>query len=340
MFLIVAHHFVVNSSLPSALSISPTSFQTNLFCVLGMWGKTGINCFVLITGYFMCTSKITLKKFLKLFFQIEFYSITISLCFLIANYEHYSVKMFLLDLFPIKSVSCGFVDCFLIFWLLIPFLNKFISSLNRQQHSYLIVILLFSYVLMRFFPRAEIMLNYVSWFVVLYFIASYIRLYLEGTLKKLGVARIALMAIMCVLVSVVSVMVMLQMVAKGIIPFSLSRVYYFVSDVNAPMALVTSICVFVFFKNVRIGYNPFINFIARTTFGILLFHAHSDAMRHLLWIDIFNAEQIFFNDLNFLQALFAILMVYLMGVFVDVIRLYCFEKPLLCAISKYNRMII
>ena len=340
MFLIVAHHFIVNSSLPSVLSTFPTTFKTNLFCVLGMWGKTGINCFILITGYFMCTSQITLKKFLKLFFQIEFYSITISLCFFLANYEQYSVKMLLLDLFPIKSVSSGFVDCFLIFWLLIPFLNKFIRSLNQRQHLYLIVILFFSYVLMRFFPGAEITLNYVSWFVFLYFIASYIRLYLDETLKKLGEAKIALAAAVSILVSIVSVIALLQIAAKGIIPFSMSRIYYFVSDVNAPMALTTSILVFVFFKNLRLGYNPFINFVARTTFGILLLHAHCDAMRHLIWFDIFNAEQIFFKDWSILRSLLAILTVFFAGVFVDTIRLYCFEKPLFYAISKYKRTTI
>ena len=29
-----------------------------------MFGKTGINCFTLLTGYFMVKSNITLKKFL------------------------------------------------------------------------------------------------------------------------------------------------------------------------------------------------------------------------------------------------------------------------------------
>ena len=28
----------------------------------GMWGKIGIDCFVLITGYFMCKSNISLRK--------------------------------------------------------------------------------------------------------------------------------------------------------------------------------------------------------------------------------------------------------------------------------------
>jgi hypothetical protein len=47
--------------------------------IFGWGGKTGIDCFVLITGYFMCTSNITVKKFLKLLMEIEFYKIVIYL---------------------------------------------------------------------------------------------------------------------------------------------------------------------------------------------------------------------------------------------------------------------
>lgn len=61
MILIVAHHYVVNSGLTSLngpLSACPTSFHSLLLLIIGAFGKTGINCFVFITGYFMCKSNI------------------------------------------------------------------------------------------------------------------------------------------------------------------------------------------------------------------------------------------------------------------------------------------
>lgn len=81
MFMIVAHHYLVNSGLIQVIENEPLTAKSAFFYVFGMWGKTGINCFVLITGYFMCRSKITLRKFLKLFLQIEFYNIVINLIF-------------------------------------------------------------------------------------------------------------------------------------------------------------------------------------------------------------------------------------------------------------------
>lgn len=68
MLMIVAHHYVANSGLTGAsgpMVAAPTAANSLYLALLGAWGKTGINCFLMITGYYMCTSKITLRKFVK-----------------------------------------------------------------------------------------------------------------------------------------------------------------------------------------------------------------------------------------------------------------------------------
>ena len=90
MLLIVAHHFVVNSGLTSAtgpIYNSSLNWRTVLLLIMGAWGKIGINCFVLITGYFMCKASITVQKFCKLLSEVMFYKIIISLFFLCSGYE-------------------------------------------------------------------------------------------------------------------------------------------------------------------------------------------------------------------------------------------------------------
>ena len=74
MLLIVAHHYVVNSGVEPLMAENPLAAKSIFLYLLGMWGKTGINCFVLITGYFMCKKQITLRKFLKLLLEVEFYN--------------------------------------------------------------------------------------------------------------------------------------------------------------------------------------------------------------------------------------------------------------------------
>lgn len=165
----------------------PVSGKSLFFYILGMWGKTGINCFVLITGYFMCKSHITVRKFLKLLLQVEFYNIAINAIFAITGYHDFGVKEALFCLLPVKAVADGFVSCFLVFYLFIPFLNILISHLGRRKHFLLVLLCLFTYTLMGTFNCFHVTMNYVSWFCVLYFISSYIRLY--GLLPKVSNAK-------------------------------------------------------------------------------------------------------------------------------------------------------
>ena len=65
-------------------------------------------------------------------------------------------------------------------------------------------------------------------------------------------------------------------------------VFWFVADSNHIMALVTALCSFMFFKDLKIGYSKLINMIGASTFGVLLIHANSDIMRQWLWQDILN----------------------------------------------------
>ena len=74
--MIVAHHYVVNSGLFDSggpMVSNPISANTLFLALFGALGKVGINCFLMITGYFMCTSHITVRKFIKLILQIYLY---------------------------------------------------------------------------------------------------------------------------------------------------------------------------------------------------------------------------------------------------------------------------
>ena len=74
---IIAHHYVVNTGVLGIISSEPLTIKSLFFYLFGMWGKIGINCFVMITGFFMCKSSISVRKFLKLLLEIEFYKLTI-----------------------------------------------------------------------------------------------------------------------------------------------------------------------------------------------------------------------------------------------------------------------
>ena len=88
MLLIIAHHYVVNSGVIDKILVGEMTANKLFLIIYGGFGKIGINCFVLITGYFMCTQKISFRKFLKLVCEILFYNIIIYIVFLITK-QHF-----------------------------------------------------------------------------------------------------------------------------------------------------------------------------------------------------------------------------------------------------------
>lgn len=285
MLMIVAHHYVVNSGLMSCIDAQSTlRFQDYFLLLFGWGGKTGINCFVLITGYFMCTSNITKEKFCKLLGELYFYKIAIWCLFFFTGYEPFSIGDFLEMLFPFFTVADNFTACFLCFYLLIPFLNKLIHTLTEKEHFWLMVWCVGVYVVLPSFAKAHVVFNYVTWFSILYVIASYIRLYPRewfGNIKVTGL--IASASLLFSWASIIVLATLSRMIEKDV-----GICYFFVSDSNKVLALATGISGFLFFKNLKIGYSKKINTMAAATFGVLCIHANSDTMRRWLWIDVCN----------------------------------------------------
>ena len=236
MMIIVAHHYVVNSGLSSIIYGSPSLGTKDISLLLFCWGgKTGINCFLLITGYFMCTSKITVMKYVKLMTEYYFYSILFFVIFCISGYAPFSLKGFLKMLFPFYTISVNFIGCFLLFYLFIPFLNKLIHALNEKEHLILLILCLCIYTILPSFANVAVGYNYVTWFIVLYFIASYIRLYPKES--YIGAKRWGLLMAGSVLLSWISV-IMLAWVG-----FKIGRTqiaYFFVADSNKILAVSTA----------------------------------------------------------------------------------------------------
>lgn len=329
MLAIVAHHYTVNSGLFTELNNAPFADKSLFYYLFGMWGKTGINCFVLITGYFMCKKDITLVKFLRLLLEVEFYNILFYLVFVFTGYSDFSAKHFFFAIFPIGSVRRGFVSCFLLFYLCIPFLNILIKNITLRQHRYLILLCLFIYTFLGMIPLIKVEMNYVSWFCVIYFIASYIRKHEEFNEKPMVIRGRYFLAV-CVLsmLSVVGCVFLKKICLIDVHP------YWFMSDSYAILAVVTSICAFLYFKGLKIPTNKIINTVASSIFGVLLIHANSDNMRQWLWKDTLNVVEQYYSNYSILLAVLTVLGVFVACTIIDQLRIFVFEKPLFRWIGK------
>lgn len=323
MLAIVAHHYVVNSGLMEIINESgPMSFPSLFLLLFGCWGKIGINCFVLITGYFMCRSHITLRKFLKLYLEWMFYKIVIYFLFALFGYEVFSLKEVVKVLIPFRTLTDGFTSCFIIFYLFIPFLNILIHGMTERQHRWLLVLTLGVFSVWASLPFVNVGSSYVFWFMALYLTASYIRLYPTAIFDNTRFW--GWMSVLAVACSCASVVCMAWLRER----FGISLGYYFfLADSNKITALAVSLCLFLFFKNWKLKYNPVINTIAASTFGVLCIHANSDAMRRWLWQDVCNNVGFFDSDYLVLHAVGVVLIVFAICVVLDQLRIRFVETP-------------
>lgn len=111
MLLIIAHHYVVNSGVVELLYANPINFKSVIMFLFGAWGKIGINCFILITGFFMCKSNISIKKFLKLLFEVEFYNIIIYILMTVMGINTINFKQLIKAILPIQQINTNFTGC-------------------------------------------------------------------------------------------------------------------------------------------------------------------------------------------------------------------------------------
>ena len=334
MFLIVMHHYVVNSGLLAAdgpVFSNALSVKSMGLLLAGAWGKIGINCFVLITGYFMCKSKITLKKYIKLLLTVMFYNIVINCVFWVTGYAPFNLLGLVKAFLPVQNIGSGFTSAYLVFFLLIPFLNILIANMKEKQHIYLLILFGFLYVFLETVPLFSVKMNYVSWFAVLYALAAYLRIYPKPLFENRRFWTWA--TIMTVAVSACSV------VACSILGARMQKniAYYFVTDANTLLAVCVALSSFLLVKNVKIPYSRLINDLGATTFGILLIHANSDTMRQWLWVDLLDCVGAYAKSWLPLHVIGSCLLIFAVCAAIEHLRLRLIEAPLFAFWDRYEK---
>ena len=342
MLCIVAHHYVVNSGLLELIGKTESLTPNSIFLLLFGWGgKTGINCFLMITGWFMCTSKITLKKFLKLFLEVEFYKFITYFMFYFSGYANYSYQAWFAGLTPFYGIGTGFTPSYIAFFLFIPFLNILIRGMDKKMHLCLLLLALFIFSVLPSVTippvlwNANVKIGYVGWFMIVYLLAAYMRLYPEPWFENVALWRVAF--IVSLILSLGSVCGFAYF-AKLTNIKSMYYPYICISDSNKILALGTAVCAFMFFRNLRIGHSRFINTVAASSFGVLLVHTTGMGMRHWLWKDMLNNVGYFNADLYVLvfHAVAAVISVYVIGTIIDMLRIRFIENPLFKLCEKKN----
>lgn len=176
MLLIVMHHYAVHGGfqlLGKNLSLNKIIIQ-----ILSGGGQLGVNLFILVSGYFLIDSKFKINKLLKLIFETLFYSVVILLFIISKSNLNIGIKDIIISCFPITYSSYWFATCYIVLYLFIDYINPIIKTLNKKKYFQLILLLLLLlWCIIPSFTMGKLGYSPFVWFVLMYLIAGYIKLY-------------------------------------------------------------------------------------------------------------------------------------------------------------------
>ncbi|MBQ6524448.1 MAG: hypothetical protein IJI12_07290 [Atopobiaceae bacterium] len=334
MLLIVGHHLLSNTSLHDLISLQDGTLSTKLILLFSMWGKTAINPFVMVSGYFMCTSRLTARRVAKLYAQIKFYRLGIFAVLAALGYQAVTREELFNATFNIaRFAGNGFVASFMVFYLFIPFYNLLIGALDERKHRMLVALLLFWQTGTPLLFGNTTLFNEVIWYATLYFVGAYIRLYPSAHTDDARLSTVAL--VVSVALSMASVLFFQARGAATGQPWYYA--YRLVSDSNQILALLTGVAAFLFFKNLRVPQSKLINTVASATFGVLLIHASSPAMNTFLWERLLNVSSLAgMAPIPLLVRMVAYtVVVFAVCAAIDLVRIRLLEKPFMSLVDRF-----
>lgn len=295
MVMVISYHYVVNSGMKLLNNINVDDVSYNFIAntligqLFGWGGKTGIDAFIIITGYFMCEKAISMSKWSKLLRKVIFYNFAINGLFLLVDYAPFGRKGLIIAMTSIRLLSGlkigsdSFTTYYLLLYILIPFINACINNIGKEEFIRLIRILIFVYVLITTFTLSVVnTFSGLGCYILMYLIGAYLRKYpLKYDSLKYGV---------------IGVSGSLLIIYASIIASDYLKITYniggggfaLIDQMNKAFAMFTATALFILFKNINLKYNVVVNRLASTTLGVLCIHANSDTMRNLLWRDIVN----------------------------------------------------
>lgn len=316
MLTIVLVHFLGHGGINEKIDFA--SLEYFFFSIMRTIGHLGVNCFVLISGFFLYKSVFKFSKVVRIVLQTLFYSI---LCTLIAVFflkDNLSIKDMVFSLFPVTSNKYWFVSVYVMMLFISPLLNMVIEKMDKKQHSKIIFgsIILFSVLPIILFWSKGVLSNSkdIMWFATLYIIATYIRKY-DIHIKNNTFFKYFSLSIIITVLLEAAIKAFANKMHVSVPPYM--NIVFF--D-NQTFILTASVLLFIWGRDLKM--NKFCNILAKMggfTFGVYLLH-DNDLLREHIW-RIVNAPRFLDNlGLEILYMILVISLIFIGGCIVEFIR--------------------
>ena len=313
MLFIVLNHCILNIAI-KRISLNGDPINFCFIDLLYQIVYTGVNIFVLISGYFLVNNAqntTNWAKVIQLWLTVFFYSVIIYFGGVIIGWENLNLQNLIHYLMPIRYDSYWFMTQYIGLYVMSPFFAKWARSMTKQEYKAMLVSL--------FILTSVIQLQGLKggfsliWFIFLFMFAGYIRLYenesavLRKWNKKSGLVFVIFS-------------LLLFLLSFPINGDTLDIVSYF-GFYNGPFLFILSVSIFLYFKKKKeskIIIN--ISKLSPYMFGVYLIHEHPILKQHM-W-NFFNE---YLNNVNVCNLCCVAFIVLIFSILIEYIRQFIFE---------------
>ena len=327
MMAIVSCHFWLGDF---AYSYETITFNRVLCQISAVGGGFGNICFILISGYFMVDSEFRFKRIIKIWLEMLFYSVGCLMAVYLLGNSGVSLTTVIKAFFPFATGQYWFMTAYIILMFLSPYLNTVIGNISKEQyHRLLFMLFMFTSVIPTLPGCPTTVISDVGFYVFIYLLAAYIRLYPFPFGEKTGCnVWIGLSSFSLILISIL----VMDFLGTRMIVFAQKATYF--AGQKSPFVLICAITCFNIFRNMEIPYSRFINYIAKSTLAIFLIHNNQN-FRNYMWEVVFRNTKYADSPFLILYEIACILIIMVAGTIIDIIRRESLEKVYLKYINLH-----
>lgn len=326
MFFIIIGHILMQGGVLSAFFNEGIQYGYYFFNTVYVIAYCGVNCFALVSGYVGWQNTFKLEKIIKLWANVVFWSVGVSLVLFIYNKEFFSVKEAVSMFLPLIRGRYWFFNAYFVVFMFSPLLNHLIRTLPQKTFQYFLLTVVFVFCVVPFLALGNDVLRIqqgfeFAWLMVMYLVGGYFAKY-PVKIKKTYKYIVAFFSI-----------ALLNFIYKYLIELVTTKLLGVSShgdlfmSYTSPVAVGEAVCLLLYFSNLKLKNKKLIkavNFVTPAIFSVYIIHVHPMIFWKIL-NDAFTSLTEYNLLVSFLLIIVIALAIFIGCIALDYIRILIFK---------------
>lgn len=276
MFLIIIGHILMQGGVLSAYSSEGIQVGYYFLNTIYVLAYCGVNCFALVSGYVGWQNTFKLEKIIKLWANVVFWSVSVSLILFIYSKEFFSVNEVVSMFLPLIRGRYWFFNAYFVVFMFSPLLNHLIRTLPQKTFQCFLLTVGFVFCVIPFLALGNDVLKIqngfeFSWLMVMYLVGGYFSKY-PVTIKR---------PYKCIVVCLG--FTLLNFIYKYLIELTTAKLFGTPShgdlfmSYTSPVIVGEAVCLLLYFSNLKLNNKKLIktiSFVTPAIFSVYIIHVH------------------------------------------------------------------